>query len=149
MLTEEIKSSIEKSVLCWLATSSSENIPNVSPKEVFMQYNDSSIIIANIASPQTVKNIKENEKVCVSFIDVFVQKGFQLKGSAAIISDKDPGFGKMELELLKLTDGLYPFKTITKITINSIKEIIAPSYFLFPDQTIDDKIKSAKKNYGV
>ena len=38
MLTTEMKKYIDKSVLCWLATSNAENIPNVSPKEIFNYY---------------------------------------------------------------------------------------------------------------
>ena len=78
-ITTEIKKSMDSSVLCWLATVSSEGTPNVSPKEVFTYFKDE-IIIANIASPQTLKNIKENALVCISFIDILIQKGFKLKG---------------------------------------------------------------------
>ncbi|MEM6264941.1 MAG: pyridoxamine 5'-phosphate oxidase family protein [Bacteroidota bacterium] len=52
--------SINRSVLCWLATASKEKIPNVSPKEIFTHFGGEKIIIANIASPQTVRNIHEN-----------------------------------------------------------------------------------------
>lgn len=34
-LTKEVKQAIEANILCWLASSSEENIPNVSPKEIF------------------------------------------------------------------------------------------------------------------
>jgi len=63
MLTSEIKEYIDKSVLCWLATSSTDNVPNVSPKEIFNYFGENVIIIANIASPQSLKNIKQNKKV--------------------------------------------------------------------------------------
>ncbi|MEM6806907.1 MAG: pyridoxamine 5'-phosphate oxidase family protein, partial [Bacteroidota bacterium] len=76
MIGEDLKNYLDRSVLCWLATSSADNIPNVSPKEAFLLYQNESIIIANIASPQTVKNIKENEQVCLSILDIFTQKGF-------------------------------------------------------------------------
>lgn len=35
MFSNELLESIDKSVLCWLATASGEGIPNVSPKEMF------------------------------------------------------------------------------------------------------------------
>ena len=98
-LTKEIKESIDNSVLCWLATVSKEGIPNVSPKEIFNYYDSDSIIIANIASPQTIKNIKQNENVCISFIDILVQKGFQLKGKARIIEKTNSDFLEMEKTL--------------------------------------------------
>ena len=148
MLNSKIKTSIDKSVLCWLATSN-ENIPNVSPKEVFTYFDDFHIIVANIASPQTVKNIKNNPNVCMSFIDIFVQKGYQIKGKATIIDNSNPEFIRMEKMLLKITKGKYPFKTITSISVDSIKTIMAPSYLLYPETTEAEQIEAAKKAYGI
>ena len=148
-LTSTIKAAIDQSVLCWLATASKENIPNVSPKEIFKYYLPDKIIIANIASPRTVKNIKENKNVCISFIDILVQKGFQIKGTAEIIEETHPEYGQMEKVLLEMTGGNFPFKTITKITVEKVKPILAPRYLLYPETTEADQIKSAKKTYGL
>ena len=145
---EQIKASIQHSVLCWLATASNKNIPNVSPKEVFSFYETNKIIVANIASPQTVKNILENENVCISFIDVLVQKGFQIKGKAKIITQENTNFIAMEKELVKITAGKFPFTTITAITIEQVKPIIAPKYILYKETTEEEQIKSARKAYG-
>jgi len=149
LLTSQIKASLEKSVLCWLATSSLENEPNVSPKEAFTSFGDDSIIIANIASPQTVKNIRANPKVCLSILDILVQKGFQLKGTAKVIEKDDEEFEEIEAILLEITKGKYPFSSITKIQVESQKEIIAPSYFLFPEITEAQKIEESKQQYGL
>ena len=40
------------------------------------------IAVANIASPGTAKNIEANPKVCLTFIHVFAQKGYKIKGQA-------------------------------------------------------------------
>ncbi len=146
-LTNEIKTSIDKSVLCWLATVSNDAVPNVSPKEIFNYYDDTTIIVANIASPQTVKNIKQNAHVCLSFIDVLVQKGYQIKGRARIVSKNAPEFSEMERLLLKMTEGKFPFTTITAITIDKVKPILAPKYILYPETTEEDQIQSAKEAY--
>lgn len=148
VLNNDIKNYISKSVLCWLATVSNENIPNVSPKEIFNHFETDKIIIANIASPQTVRNIKQNENVCVSFIDILVQKGFQLKGKARIVKKSDAQFSKMERILIKMTGGNFPFATITEITIEQAKPIIAPKYMLYPETTEKEQIESAKQLYG-
>ena len=148
MITTEIKKYIDKSVLCWLATSSSDNVPNVSPKEIFSYHGENSIIIANIASPQSLKNIKQNKNVCLSFIDVLVQKGFQLKGIAKIITISDPDFIEMENVLLKMTEGKFPFSNIIKITVEYTKPIIAPRYLLYPETTEDEQVKNARNSYG-
>ena len=150
MLTLEIQNYIEQSVLCWLATSSEENEPNVSPKEIFTTYGKNSIIIANIASPKSVANILVNERVCVSFIDILIQKGFQLHGNAKVIKPNDSEFSNMEKELLKMTGGKFPIKSIIKIEIDKSKKIIAPKYILYPDTTTEqEQIESAKRTYNL
>ena len=118
-----------------------------SPKEVFSYFKSDTIIIANIASPQSVKNIRQHENVCVSFIDILVQKGFQLKGKAEIVDKSHNGFNDMERILTSLTDGKFPFATITQITVEQIKPIIAPRYLLYPDTTEREQIESAKRAY--
>lgn len=148
-LTPEVKASIDKSVLCWLATISGDDFPNVSPKEIFQYYDTDKIIVANIASPQTVKNIQQNKNVCISFIDILVQKGYQVKGTAEIIGASHPDFFKMEKALLTMTDGKFPFKTISCITVQKVKPILAPRYLLFPETTEAEQIKSARALYGI
>ena len=147
-LTTEIKKYIDQSVLCWLATVSEDGVPNVSPKEIFNYYESDKIIVANIASPQTVHNIQQNASVCVSFIDILVQKGFQIKGKAEIIKKSDSEFSSMESVLTKMTEGKFPFSTITQITIEETKPIVAPSYLFFPETTELELVESARKQYG-
>ncbi len=146
---EEISQFVNRSVLCWLATSSPDNVPNVSPKEVFACYGEHYLIIANIASPGSAKNIQDNSQVCVSFIDILVQKGFQIKCKAEIVTDSDPEFEKMERLLLQITLGKFPFSSIFKISIESAMPIIAPRYVMYPGTTEEEQIESAKESYGV
>ncbi|KAA6439525.1 pyridoxamine 5'-phosphate oxidase family protein [Dyadobacter flavalbus] len=148
MLTEIIQQSIAKSVLCWLATVSEDGMPNVSPKEIFSHY-EGSIIIADVASPQTVRNIRTNNKVCISFIDILIQKGYQLKGTASLLDQSSPAYGNMEKVLLKITQGLFPFTTIIRINVEFAKPIIAPRYMLFPGTTEEEQYESALKTYGL
>ena len=150
MLTDEIKKYVNQSVLCWLATSSTDHIPNVSPKEIFHFHGDSNITIANIASPQSIKNINENNKVCVSFIDILVQKGYQLKGTASIIYKKDPLFEVIAQPLFKMAGDQFPFGSIINIEVTFAKPILAPSYMLYPETTTEAKqIENALKTYKI
>jgi predicted pyridoxine 5'-phosphate oxidase superfamily flavin-nucleotide-binding protein len=148
-LTNDTIQYIDQSVLCWLATASADNIPNVSPKEIFTYHGRDYIIIANIASPQTVRNIKQNPNVCVSFVDVLVQKGYQIKGTATIVDDTDPDYGIMQEALTNMTGGKFPFATITKILVDEVKPILAPSYLFFPETTEEEQVKKAKTAYGL
>lgn len=148
MLTPEIKASIDNSVLCWLATCSKDHVPNVSPKEVFCAYGEDEILIANIASPQSVRNVKENSVVCVSFIDILVQKGFQLKGQARVIYKIDDSFPIYSLPLTKIATEKFPFKSLIAIKVEKSKPIIAPSYLFYPQTSEEEQIRIAIETYG-
>ncbi len=144
-----IQQSVNESVLCWLATVDPEGKPNVSPKEMFVPYEDKYILIANIASPKSAANIKENSFVCVSFIDILKQKGFKLSGIAKLIDSSEQQFETLLKELHKIGGETFPVKSIIKITVTSSEPIIAPSYWLFPDPNELSQAKQAMESYGV
>ena len=149
MLTDEVKKYIDKSILCWLATSNKQHEPNVSPKEIFTYNGDTTLLIANLASPNSIDNIKDNPNVCVSFVDIFVQKGFKLKGIAILIDKNDNNF---ELKVKPLTDlftDKFPIKTVIEIQVTKVDKIQAPSYFLYNDTTEQSQIENAMKAYKV
>lgn len=84
-----------------------------------------------------------------SFIDILVQKGYQIKGKAKIIEKDDSEFLEREKILIEMTNGKFPFSSIIKININSAKQIIAPKYILYPETTENEQIINAKKTYGI
>ncbi|MFT4203707.1 MAG: pyridoxamine 5'-phosphate oxidase family protein [Chitinophagaceae bacterium] len=149
MITDEVKKYIQKSVLCWLATANGQNEPNVSPKEIFTYKDDTTLLIANLASPNSVANIKENPNVCVSFVDVFVQKGFKIKGTATLIDKDDDDFKEKVKPLTDLFTDKFPIKTLIEIQVTKVASIQAPSYFLYEGTTEQYQIERAMVTYNV
>jgi len=149
MLDESIRKSISECVLCWLATVNAKGEPNVSPKEMFVAHSDDSLLIANIASPASVANIRENPAVCVSFIDIFTQKGFKLRGRASIVEASDERFDSMLQAFHQLGGEGFPVKSIIEVAVETSEPIIAPSYWLFPDTAEQDQVDQAMASYGV
>ena len=147
--TDEVLSSINSCVLCWLATCSTDNVPNVSPKEAFVAHDDDTLLIANIASPQSAANVRENPNVCVAFVDIFVQKGFQIFGTASIVKKTEQEFQSLAAPLEEMTNGRFPFSTVFKVLATQVKPIIAPSYILYPETTEQQQIASSMKSYGL
>ena len=126
-LNEEVKVFLDQSVLCWLATCDENGVPNVSPKEAFT-YVDDVIVIANIASPNSVKNIKTNKYVCVSILEIFVQKGFKILGEAEVITAENDHFERYSVPLKEILGSSFSFSQIITIQATSVAPIIAPSY---------------------
>lgn len=149
MLEEKVIRYIEQSVLCWLATSDKDNFPNVSPKEMFTHFENNTLLIANIASPISIHNIEENNKVCISFVDVFVQRGFKIKGKAKVIYKNSADFNIKVKPLIDLFSDKFPISAVFEIKVENVDSIQAPSYFLFPEITENQQIESALKAYKV
>ena len=135
------------SVLCWLATVDAHGVPNVSPKEIFCCHGGREILIANIASPQSVRNIQGHPQVCVSFVDVLVQKGFKVKGTAVIVKPDHPRFRELEIPLQAMTLGAFPIRSVICVQVQSTAPILAPSYYLRAGTTEESQARAAQAAY--
>ena len=149
MIDDNVKKYIDKSVLCWLATCDNELFPNVSPKEMFTYQDDTTLLIANLASPNSINNIMKNPNVCVSFIDIFVQKGYKLQGKATIIDKGDFEFISKVKPLTDLFTDKFPIKSVIEVIVTKVDTIKAPSYFLYSDTIEENQIKNAMTTYNV
>lgn len=107
------------------------------------------ILIANIASPNSVGNIRANSSVCLSFVHVFKQKGFKLHGTARILNKDDESFPEKHEALYALAGNDFPFQRIIEIEVLKVNPILAPRYRLFPNTTEEEQVQSALKSYGV
>jgi len=150
MLRPEILASAQKSVLCWLATADDQGQPTVSPKEIFTFYDAEYLLIANVASPNSVRNIAANPRVCVSFVDVFVQKGFKVLGTARNFRKRDMDYEKWAAPLAAMAGPRFAIRSVIVIRVTKCEPILAPSYQLYPLETTEQaQTASAMRAYGV
>jgi hypothetical protein len=84
-LPEEAKRIISGVVPAFVATASKNGKPNVSPKGSFRVLDDEHVVFAEMASPQTIANIRENPQVSVLVFDPDTWGGCRISGKAQII----------------------------------------------------------------
>jgi predicted pyridoxine 5'-phosphate oxidase superfamily flavin-nucleotide-binding protein len=150
LLTEPICKTARRSVLCWLATVDAEGQPNVSPKEVWTIADEQHVVVAHIASPISARNIAQHPQVCLSFVDVFVQKGFKLIGRAREVRAADPEFSAWAAPLLAMVGQRFTIHSVLVIQVQSVAAIVAPSYRFYPDDTTEaSQVASAMRAYNV
>ncbi|MGB1026124.1 MAG: pyridoxamine 5'-phosphate oxidase family protein, partial [Rhodospirillaceae bacterium] len=123
----KVKADADKAVLCWLATVGTDGVPNVSPKQLWAVQGDGTVRIANIASPKTVANLAGNPWACLSFIDIFRQKGFKLVGQTQVIAADAPAFPDLVAPLAAWAGDRFPIKDVILLSVESIERIWAPS----------------------
>ena len=150
MIDDRVKQSIKSSVLCWLATVDESGQPHVSPKEIFAAFDERHLVVAHIASPHTVRNIASNPKVCLSFVDVFVQKGFKIQGSAQVVQSNHMDYLKWAEPLVQMIAGKFKISSVVLVEIQRVDPILAPSYQFYPGETTEqNQIEAAMQRYGV
>jgi predicted pyridoxine 5'-phosphate oxidase superfamily flavin-nucleotide-binding protein len=150
MLTDAVREAAHRSVLCWLATVDAEGQPNVSPKEVWAIADDQHVVVAHIASPISARNIAQQPQVCLSFVDVFVQKGFKLLGRARELRATDPEFATWAKPLLAIVGQRFTIHSVLVIHVKSVSAIVAPSYRFYPDDTTEaSQVVSGMRAYKV
>lgn len=148
--TDEHRAMASRSVLCWLATVDAQGWPSVSPKEVFAVVDHRHMAVANIASPGSSRNLRAQPRVCLSFIDVFLQKGFKVHALAHEVVPSDPAFESWVAPLREMAGDRFPIRSVFVLRVTAIERIVAPSYRLFPAETTEaSQIQAALRTYQV
>jgi predicted pyridoxine 5'-phosphate oxidase superfamily flavin-nucleotide-binding protein len=108
------------------------------------------VVVAHIASPISARNIGHQPQVCLSFVDVFVQKGCKLLGRAREVRTADPEFATWAKPLLAMVGQRFTIHSVLVIRVTSVAPIVAPSYRFYPDETTEaSQVESAMRAYKV
>lgn len=150
MLNDDIRACAERATLCWLATVDATGQPNVSPKEIFAVFDEAHLVIANIASPTSARNISAGARVCVSFIDIFVQKGWKVVGQACHVGRQAADHAHWGAPLVAMAGQRFPLHGVIVVRATAVEPIVAPSYRLHPAETTEaSQVASALRAYRV
>src|SRR5512134_109433 len=85
ILTPDMKRVVGEQRLGFVATVCPDGTPNLSPKGTTAVWDDDHLVFANIRSPGTLANLRQNASVEVNVVDPFVRKGYRFKGLASIL----------------------------------------------------------------
>ncbi len=126
MITEKIRKLLSEQKLGYVATVSLDGTPNLSPKGTIIAWDENTLAFADIRSPQTMENLRNNPSIEINVVDPFSRKGYRFKGIAKIISN-----GKQYEEILsfyKTLDIKSSIKSIVLVRVERVSEILSPLY---------------------
>jgi len=141
--TDEIRNFVNFQKLGYVATMSSDGSPNLSPKGTIEILDDSTLVFANIRSPQTVENLTKNPSLEINVIDPFSRMGYRFKGLASILSDGDD-FKKI-LDHFEKKGIKSKISDIIVVDVKSFSKVTSPSYDLGLKK--DDLVEKWKQYY--
>ncbi len=97
-LSEEAKKAIGELGPSLVATASKDGKPNVSLKGSFRVLDDEHVMFADIVSPRTTANLRENPQLSAIVFDAATRKGCRIWGKAVEILDSGNLFDTISAE---------------------------------------------------
>ena len=142
-ISEEIKNFVNSQKLGYVATVSKDGTPNLSPKGTIVVMNESTLVFADIRSPQTIENLQDNPSVEINVVDPFQRLGYRFKGEGKIISEGSE-FDKI-LDYYENAGIKSKINSVVVVDVKSMSEVTSPSYDL--GVTKDELVSKWKKYY--
>ena len=143
-ISEEIKNFVNSQKLGYVATVSNDGTPNLSPKGTIVVMNESTLVFADIRSPQTIQNLQDNPSVEINVVDPFQRLGYRFKGEGKIINEGSE-FDKI-LEYYANVGIKSKINSVVIVDVESMSEVTSPSYDL--GVTKDELVSKWKKYYS-
>jgi predicted pyridoxine 5'-phosphate oxidase superfamily flavin-nucleotide-binding protein len=137
VITEQIKDFLNLQKLAYVATVTTDGKPNISPKGTVIGWTTETLAFADIRSPDTMKNLKDNPNVEINVIDPLLRKGFLFQGKARIVDDKT--LYEEILNYYRQNGIKSTINSIVLVDVSNISDVTSPLY----DMGIsEDEIKS-------
>lgn len=89
ILTEDAKRVVGEQRLGFVATVCPDGTPNLSPKGTTAVWDDDHLVFADLRSPQTIRNLRNNPAVEVNVVDPIRRKGYRFKGTGTVLTEGD------------------------------------------------------------
>ena len=128
VLTADMKRVVTEQRLGFVATVCPDGTPNLSPKGTTTVWDDDHLVFANIRSPRTLANLRQNANVEVNVVDQFVRKGYRFKGVASIL-ESGPLYDKV-IAFYKERGVTNPIREVVLVRVRSANPIDSPAYDL-------------------
>jgi predicted pyridoxine 5'-phosphate oxidase superfamily flavin-nucleotide-binding protein len=128
-LTDDMKRVVEHQRLGFVATVCPDGTPNLSPKGTVCVLDNEHLMFADIRSPGTVANLRENSNVEVNVVDPLVRKGYRFKGRAEVL-EAGADFERLVAVFASrgMPDAPRRIRAIVVIRVDKASPLISPGY---------------------
>lgn len=133
ILTDDMRRMLKEQQLGFIATVCPDGTPNLSPKGTTSVWGDEHLVFADICSPNTIANLRQNPAIEINVVDIVSRKGYRFKGSATIHSE-GPRFEEL-LAFYKSRGSSTTKHHIVLVKIDHAAPLISPAYDLGQTET--------------
>ncbi len=128
LISADMKRIVEEQRLGFVATVCPDGTPNLSPKGTTRVWDADHLVFANIRSPGTIANLRQNANVEVNVVDPFVRKGYRFKGVASVL-DSGPLYDQI-IAFYKERGVASGIREVVIVRVQRAQAIDSPAYDL-------------------
>lgn len=148
ILTADMLDVIQRTILSFVATVNKDGSPNLSPKASLIARNDT-LFFADIASPQTINNIRRNPEISINVVDVFSRRGYRFNGRAAVLPVGDVDREFVAERVWRTNGSDYPVDHVVRVDVREALPLLSPAY-RFGEGASEEALREAyMTKYGV
>ena len=126
ILTDDMQRVVNEQRLGFVATVCPDGTPNLSPKGTTTVWDDDHLVFADIHSPGTVANLRQNPAVEINVVDPEVRKGYRFKGTATVLTSGE--IFETFVAFYRERGTQHPIKSIVLVKVERASPIISPAY---------------------
>jgi uncharacterized protein len=145
ILTEDMKRVVREQRLGYVATVCPDGTPNLSPKGTTTVWDDDHLVFADLRSPGTIANVKQNPAIEINVVDWFTRKGYRFKGVATVI-EAGPLFDELVsfYDRQGLSDAPRRIRTVVMVEVRRALPLVSPAY---DQETTEDDVRTRWEDY--
>lgn len=131
ILTDDMKRVVREQQLGFIATVCPDGTPNLSPKGTTTVWDDDHVVFADICSPGTVDNLRENPAIEINVVDPMIRKGYRFKGTATLVGEGplfDEALARYSAEPETPRDLYGRVRTIVLVKVERALPLVSPAY---------------------
>lgn len=145
ILTDDMQRVVREQRLGYVATVCPDGTPNLSPKGTTTVWDADHLVFADIRSPRTIANLRQNPSVEINVVDWFSRKGYRFKGMATLLES-----GPLFDEILAFygqqgsADAPRRIQVIVLVEVQRALPLVSPAY----DRDVtEDQVRAQWEDY--
>ena len=151
ILTDDMKRVVREQSLGFVATVCPDGTPNLSPKGTTTVWDDDHLVFADIVSPGTISNLRQNPAVEVNVVDPITRCGYRFKGRAEVHVDGAVFDAVIAQYRTNGSIAATRAKSVALIAVESAAPLVSPAYDtgLTVDEVVDRSLRRLERIYSL
>ena len=132
ILNDDMKRVVRQQRMGFIATVCPDGTPNLSPKGTTAVWGDDHLLFADLASPTTLANLRQNPALELNVVDVYERKGYRFKGTVSIVEKGEALFDEIREAYETGTRGVQrvqlPARCYVLLKVERALPVVSPAY---------------------